>query len=196
MIMPRLRLHLIGLLGALTVTPAVFAQSTACQTVQFGDEVLARFPNVRAECLDIIERNGQKFAVFKGDLVRTGRNLLYVRFKRPNGTHGSTRKINTDPARRVLIEGKPYRVDNLAVGQELTAYVKVSEPVIALAPPAEEPLDLQPLEAEAPPPPAVVASTVTMPHTASPLYVWLLTGSLMLLFGMAIGFARRRLFRS
>ena len=35
------------------------------------------------------------------------------------------------------IDGKPVSVRNLAVGQELTAYVKVSDPVIALEPAVE-----------------------------------------------------------
>ena len=44
------------------------------------------------------------------------------------------------PEFRVKVDGKPVSVRNLAVGQELTAYVKVSEPVIALEPAVDEPV--------------------------------------------------------
>jgi hypothetical protein len=160
--------------------PAAYAQNSACQTVQFSSAVLERFPGVREGCIDVIDRDGQKYAVFKADLVRTAPSSITVRFKRPDGSHGASRNLKLDPARRVLVEGEPVRVTDLAVGQELTAYVKVTEPMIALAPVANEPLQLEPLEPEAP----LVASAVnaSMPETAGLMPTFGLAG-LLLTFG-------------
>jgi hypothetical protein len=183
------RKYLLILSASVLALPVVHAQNSACQTVQFNDEVTQRFPRIREACLDVIERDGQQYAVFKGDLMRTGRNALYVRFKLPDGTRADTRKIQVSPQRRVLIAGKPVRVQDLAVGQELTAYVKVSEPVVALAPPENDPLDLQPLEPET----SQVASaeTGTMPHTASPVRQVGAAGLVLLVLGTALAVHRR-----
>ena len=119
-----------ALLGGASV-PALAAD---CATAQFSDTVLARFPNIRLVCSEVIEKEGQQYAVVKGDLVRTGNNAVYMKFKLADGTKSDTRKIETRPEFRVKVDGKPVSVRNLAVGQELTAYVKVSDPVIALEP--------------------------------------------------------------
>jgi hypothetical protein len=185
----KLPLKYLLILSALFLAlPAANAQNSACQTVQFNDQVTQRFPRIREVCLDVIERDGQQYAVFKGDLTRTARNTLYVRFKLPDGSRTGTRKIQVSPQRRVLIEGKPVRIENLAVGQELTAYVKVSEPVVALAPPEDDPLDLQPLEPET----SQVASAETgaMPDTASPVRQVGAAGLALLLLGTLLAVLR------
>src|SRR6188768_994535 len=142
----------LSIIGVTAVLGGVAAPALAadCATAQFSDTVLARFPNIRAVCTEVIEKDGQQYAVVKGDLVRTGNNAVYMKFKLADGTKSDTRKIATAPERRVMIEGKPVSVRNLAVGQELTAYVKVSDPVIALEPAMDEPLALAPIEPAAP----------------------------------------------
>jgi hypothetical protein len=165
------------------------AMAADCATAQFSQEVLARFPNIRLVCSEIIEKDGQQYAVVKGDLVRTGTNAVYMKFKLADGTKTDTRKITTAPERRVMIDGKPVSVRNLAVGQELTAYVKVSDPQIALEPAMDEPLVLTPIE----PAGAMVAdNTADMPHTASPLPTVAGLGALLLAFAGMLTFLRVR----
>jgi hypothetical protein len=174
------------LLGGASV-PALAAD---CATAQFSDEVLARFPNIRAVCSEVIEKDGQQYAVVKGDLVRTGNNSVYMKFKLADGTKSDTRKIETRPEFRVKVDGKPVSVRNLAVGQELTAYVKVSDPVIALEPYESVALETTPLEAS----PATVASNDTgaMPRTASALPGVATLGALLLAFAGMLTFFRLR----
>jgi hypothetical protein len=174
------------LLGGASV-PALAAD---CTNAQFSDEVLAKFPNIRLVCSEIIEKDGQQYAVVKGDLVRTGTNAVYMKFKLADGTKSDTRKIATRPEFRVKVDGKPVSVRNLAVGQELTAYVKVSDPVIALEPYESVALETTPLESTAP----VVASNETggMPHTASSLPGIAALGALLLAFAGMLTFFRLR----
>ena len=160
-----------------------------CATAQFSQAVLDRFPNIRLVCSEVIEKDGQQYAVVKGDLVRTGNNAVYMKFKLADGTKSDTRKITTRPEFRVAIDGKPTSVRNLAVGQELTAYVKVSDPVIALAPAVEEPLELAPIEPAAP---MVAENTAEMPHTASSLPAFAGLGALLLAFAGMLTFFRVR----
>jgi hypothetical protein len=166
------------------------AMAADCATAQFSDEVLARFPNIRLVCSEIIEKDGQQYAVVKGDLVRTGTNAVYMKFKLADGTKSDTRKIETRPEFRVKIDGKPVSVRNLAVGQELTAYVKVSEPVMALAAADEnEPVASYPIEEAAP---AMAANTAEMPSTAGPMPAVFGLGALLLAFAGMLTFLRIR----
>lgn len=186
------RMHLLIGLAALLTVPAADAQSTACSSVEFGAAVLERSPNVAQGCLDVVERDGQKYVVLKADLVRTSRNSVNLKFKLPDGTRSTSRTIKVDPSRRVLIQGKPTRVEDLAVGQKLTLYVKVNEPVLALAPAAEaEMLDLQPLADERTQVASANTEQTTMPATASWTYSFGLVGALLLALAGALAFMRR-----
>ena len=143
----------------------------------------------RLVCSEIIEKEGQQFAVVKGDLVRTGTNSVYMKFKLADGTKSDTRKIQTKPEFRAMVDGKPVSVRNLAVGQELTAYVKVSDPVIALEPATDEALVLTPIEPAAP---MVADNSADMPHTASALPTAAGLGALLLAFAGMLTFLRVR----
>jgi hypothetical protein len=165
------------------------AMAADCATAQFSDAVLARFPNIRAVCTEVIEKDGQQYAVVKGDLVRTGTNAVYMKFNLADGTKSDTRKIETRPEFRVKVDGKPVSVRNLAVGQQLTAYVKVSDPVIALEP-ADDQFAYYPIEEAAPAP--MAASTAEMPRTAGPMPMVASLGALLLAFAGMLTFLRVR----
>lgn len=105
-----------------------------CSSVQFSEQILERFPNAPDSCLDVISRGGQDYAVFRVQLERVSGNTLHVRFNNPDGTRGPRTRITAQPDFRVLVEGQPTRVRDLAPNQELTAYVQVDRPMVALAP--------------------------------------------------------------
>lgn len=168
------------------------AQGPACQEVKFSEEVLDRFPDARASCLDVISRDGQEYAVFKAQLQEVRGNTLRVRVKNPDGTYGRAQNIPTSPDRRVLIDGRPYRVSELAPNQELTAYVHVTRPEIAIAPVADtEPVEAVPL-ATGDEPTRVAAATPEMPETASPLEYVALLGMFGIAVAMGLNIIRRR----
>jgi hypothetical protein len=167
----------------LGIVPVSNAQSSTCDTVQFSEKLLQRFPNVRNDCLDVISRDGQQWAVIKADLTRTAPNAVWVKMKQRDGKLSETHKINVKPNFRVVVNGQPVAVEELPVGQELTAYVKVTEPVAALAPAADnEPLETTPLE----PSPPLTAQNVQMPHTASSLPAYGALGIGLLLVGTVL----------
>jgi hypothetical protein len=183
----------LSIIGATVALGGITAPAMAadCATAQFSDAVLARFPNIRSVCTEVIEKDGQQYAVVKGDLVRTGNNAVYMKFNMADGTKSDTRKIETRPEFRVKVDGKPVSVRNLAVGQQLTAYVKVSDPVISLEPaePTEQ-LAAYPIEEAAPAP--VAANTADMPRTAGPMPTVLSLGGLLLAFAGMLTFLRIR----
>jgi hypothetical protein len=184
---------------ALVLVPAtVLAQQpAACQRVTFSDEVLARFPNIRDACLDVITKGDQQYAVVKADLVRATARRMTVRVKRSDGSHSEPIGVNVKRNERVNVGGKPTAIEDLAVGQELTAYLRVTDPGIALAPAEEvEVVEFTPVtatpEPEPEPEPAQVASAPEMPTTATRLPLAGTIGLFLLALGAAIAFLRRR----
>lgn len=185
--------RLVGLALALVPAAVLAQQPAACQRVTFSDEVLARFPNIRAACLDVITKGDQQYAVVKADLVRATSRRMTVRVKRNDGSHSDPIGINVKSNERVNVGGKPTAVQDLAVGQELTAYVHVTDPGIAL-PPAEEVeiVDFTPVPATPEPEPAQVATATEMPTTATRLPLAGAIGFVLLALGAVIAFLRRR----
>lgn len=180
-----------GLLATVAFAPApALAQASKCQSVQFGEATLARFPRIREVCLDVITRDGQEYAVVKGDLVRVSSRTARIRPKMPDGSHEAARDIPIQSGRKVMVDGKAVAPTNLAVGQELTFYVKVTEPVAALEPADSEPLAAMPL----PEPAAEPAPEPAMPTTASPLPLIGLGGLTLLALGGGLSLVRRRKF--
>jgi LPXTG-motif cell wall-anchored protein len=126
------------------------AQSSDCQTANFAPEVTQRFPRVREVCRQIVMRDNTEYAEIKAQVARVRSDGVDVRFQMPDGRKSDRRYIKTRPEFRVLIEGRPTRVRDLNVGTELTAYVKVHEPVVQLAQPATDPPESAPLESMEP----------------------------------------------
>jgi len=188
--MPRLlQTSTVAALLTIATVPSAWAQNAAaCQSVEFSSFVLERAPHVRDACLDVITRGGEQFAVIKSDLIGATPNTLRVRLKRPDGTPVESRSIRVRPGFRVLVDGKPTRIEDLAIGQELTAYVKVTEPVLTLQPGTEE----EPLEPEPAPvqeEPEAVAATVQplLPQTASALPITLIGGLVLMFVACVLG---------
>jgi LPXTG-motif cell wall-anchored protein len=174
---------------------ALAQQPAACERVEFSEEVLARFPNIRQACLDVINKDGQDYVVVKADLVRTTSRRMTVRVKRPDGTHSDPIGINIKPNARLNVDGKMVGIQDVAVGQELTAYVHVKDPGIALAS-DEEVVEFTPVpatpEPATPEPAAQAAPAPEMPTTASQWPLAGLIGFVLLALGAGIAFMRRR----
>jgi hypothetical protein len=176
------------------IPAAVLAQQpAACERVEFSQDVLARFPNIRRACLDVISKDGQEYAVVKADLVRATARRMTVRVKLPDGTHSDPIGINVKPNERLNIAGKMTPIQDVAIGQELTAYVHVRDPGIALASDTAGPVEFTPIAEEpAPEPAAAAAAAPEMPKTATRLPLIGTIGLLLLALGAGIAVLRRR----
>jgi hypothetical protein len=167
------------------------AQQVDCQNVEFSDEVMRKFPRVREACLDVIERDGQLMAVFKADLLKVSGNKVRIRAKLPSGGQAEPQTVQVPPERRVLVEGKKYRVSDLSLGQELTIYARVDEPLAALAPAeTSDPIQFVPIEVE-PMRVAEAAAEPEMPRTASSLPALGLLGVFLVCLAFALELVRR-----
>lgn len=163
-----------GALLALIATATVAQNPTDCAAVKFSDEVLERFPRAQEACMDVISRGGQDYAVFNARLTEVRGNTMRVRFKLPDGSMGPVQSVTPPRDFRVLINGTPTRVADLAPNQDLKAYVEVSRPVMALEPAdSAQKLVIVPLVAEEEvaedsEPTRLAEADPEMPHTAGP----------------------------
>ncbi len=184
-----------GFALALIPVVALAQQPEACERVEFSEEVMARFPNIRSACLDVITKGDQQYAVVKADLVRATARRMTVRVKRSDGSHSDPIGINVAPNERFNIGGKPTAIQDVAIGQELTAYISVTDPGIALEPAEEvEVIEFTPVPAapEPEPAPAPAAAAPEMPKTASSLPLVAAIGLALLALGAVFAFLRRR----
>lgn len=178
---------------ALIPAAALAQQPAACERVEFSAEVLARFPNIRAACLDVINKDGKDYAVVKADLVRATSRRMTIRVKRPDGSHSDPIGVNVGPNERLMVGGKPTPIQDIAIGQELTAYINVTDPGIALASAdATAPVEFTPVPAAPEPEPAAVAASAEMPKTATNLPLLGSIGFVLLALGAGFSFLRRR----
>jgi len=183
-----------SLVLALVPAAAMAQQSAACERVEFSQEVLARFPNIRGACLDVISRDGQEFAVVKADLVRATPRRMTVRVKRPDGTRSDPIGVNVRANERVNVAGRMTPIDQVAIGQELSVYIHVTDPGIALASEETGPVEFTPVTAEPEPEPAMAAAepAPAMPKTATRLPLAGALGLGLLALGAGIALVRRR----
>jgi hypothetical protein len=179
--------------GLLASAALMAAESPGCPGVKFSQSVLEKFPRAQEACLDVIDKGGKQYAVFKADLTAVQGNTVRVRVKLPDGSYSDTKSIQTRPSLKVLIDGKPYAVSELAPNQELTTYIRVDQPMIALAPAGQsDPVDAVPLAEPAPPAQRLAAAEPTMPHTASQLGLTFIMGLFCTAVALALRISRRR----
>jgi hypothetical protein len=125
----------LGILGLLAATANGQAQQVTCRTAHFSEAVRAKLLSIREVCLQIVQREGEPYARVKADVARVRDDGVVVNFEKTDGSKTDRYFIPTNPNLRVDVKGEPIEVRQLAVGQQLTAYVKVTAPVVALAQP-------------------------------------------------------------
>ena len=182
---------------ALALIPAIAMaqQPAACERVEFSEQVLARFPNIRKACLDVISRDGQTFAVVRAQLVRTTSRRMTVRVRLPDGTQTEPMGINVASNARINVNGRMTPITEVSVGQEISAYVNVRDPGIAVASETPGPVEFTPIAAEPEPEPAPVAAAEPapeMPKTATRLPLAGTIGLLLLALGAGLAILRHR----
>ena len=183
-----LRVSAVGVLCMIGAMATSQAQTT-CQNAQYSSEVLAKFPNIAKACSDVIQKDGEDYAVVKARLDRVNPSgTVALRVKQPDGSYSKQLTIRPKSDLRVMVDGKPARVRDLATNQEITAYVHVTEPVMALAPADEsEPLAAAPIEE-----PQEEEQMAALPETGSFLPLMGLLGGVSLLLGGLLSAIRYR----
>jgi LPXTG-motif cell wall-anchored protein len=103
---------------------APLASAITCDDIELNSAITDKFPRAKEACLEVVERNGEPYVRMKAELVRNPRgNHAVFRVLHADGTYGPTQAIDLDPSWRARIEGRNYRLRDLAQGQELDLYL-------------------------------------------------------------------------
>lgn len=156
--------------------------AVSCDDLNWSAAVLAANPDISQTCRSVYEKDGKLYALAKVEVVRVRGNTMTFRTLHTDGTKGDSRSITLDPGFRANIGGREYRASDLMRGQELNVYLP--EDRFALAVQDHDGLhDDDVVE---------VVEAVSMPTTASPLFLFALAGAAFLGLGGLFGAVRRR----
>jgi hypothetical protein len=187
-------------------------QAASCAEVAWDRQLLAQYPRLAEGCQEVIVVNGQKWARFAADLLRTNRDgSVTLDFNDRQGRSMQELTLMPGPDQTVEIAGRDYPFSDLERGQELNLYVPEGVYAIGLVPGAaperlarivREPIQV----AQAQPAPAAATQLAQaeppartpdrLPSTAGSLPLLALGGLVSLLAGMGLAIRRRFLVRS
>ena len=117
---------------ALLILAAVLASASAgaqemtalsCSDFRPTQEALDRFPNLAGACEGIVERDGELFGMFRGEIRRISGNTIRVYL--PATDHTFT--VRPEPSARVFVDGRKVRPRDLPVNSEFRIYLSVDQ---------------------------------------------------------------------
>lgn len=168
--------------ASLAQDPAMRAAVT-CADLNWSAQVLAANPDIEQTCRGVYEKDGKLYAEADVEVVRVRGSTITFRPLYVDGSKGESRKITVAPAWRATIGGREYRASELERGQQLQVYLPEDRFALALQDddgPSENEIII------------IEDEVISMPSTASPLFVIGLSGLALLVFAGALRWMRRR----
>jgi hypothetical protein len=103
------------------------ADRPGCDSVNFGEEVLAKFPNAKAACIDVKEKNGGIYVHYRADVVAVDEDSVTVHLLDHEGKAISKVKFVPSADQLAKVEGKEKKFTDLEKGTELDLYIEHSQ---------------------------------------------------------------------
>lgn len=153
----------------------------SCEDIEFSSLMTEKYADIEKACLDVVEKDGRKFAEVKIEVTRVMGNRVSFKFINEDGTGSDIHSSTLPTSFRAKIDGENVRARELAKGQELNIYLPSDRwAILNIA----DDIPDEDLYIE-------MAAYETLPDTASPLPLYGLLGMLLLSIGTALGFVRR-----
>jgi len=169
------------------------ASAATCDDIELGYEITSQFPDAANSCLDVVEKDGEMYVKMRARLTRSPNgNYATFRFLHADGTEGPQYSTSLDPSWRANIDGRDYRLRDLARGQELNVYLPPDR--FAMHVDADDVMDdvITPVAITTAEPESAPSSAAMLPSTAGNMPLFALFGSIALIGAGAIRLARRR----
>ena len=103
------------------------ADRLGCDSVNFGEDVLAKFPNAKAACIDVKEKNGGIYAHYRADVVAVDKDSVTVHMLNHEGKAISKVKFVPSADQVASVEGKDTKFTDLKKGTKLDLYIEHSK---------------------------------------------------------------------
>ena len=180
-------------LCAVMCTGFVFNVSAqdSCADINWKAATLERLDTVGAGCLEVVEIDGRKYARMEATIAGQSPAGPVVRYTHNDGSYGSMVRTYPPEGFVAQIDGRDVDLGDLDDGRVVSVYLPDSAWHIP------EPEVAAPAAAPAPPPPAPEPEPEpepepVMPVTAGSLPLLALIGSLFLVLGGALRYARKQ----
>lgn len=103
---------------------ATAAEPLGCDNVNIGDEVVAKFPNIRKTCQEVKEKNGGIYIRFVGEVVAVSSDKLTVRSKDREGKDVQEIEMGWDKGQKVKVGGREMEFSKLRKGDKLDFWIE------------------------------------------------------------------------
>jgi hypothetical protein len=103
------------------------ADRLGCDSVNFGEDVLAKFPNAKAACIGVMEKNGGIYAHYRADVVAVDKDAVTVHMLDHEGKAISKVKFVPSADQVASVEGKDTKFTDLKKGTKLDLYIEHSK---------------------------------------------------------------------
>lgn len=114
----------IAMLAIPAIAGAQSPSPTGCDSVNFGPEVLAEFPNASEACQAVMMKGDQPFAKFTAEVVSANAEQATVRFLDRNNKPVSEVVFAVKPDARIDVNGRSTRVSRLERGTRVSFYIQ------------------------------------------------------------------------
>ena len=113
---------------ALLAVPAIgiAKDDMGCDSVNWGEEVLAKFPNAAKACHGVTMKNGEAYAHYVAKVVARDSESVTVNLIDKDGKAISEIKFMPNPEQNIKIDGKDKKYLDLDKGQKLDLYIQHS----------------------------------------------------------------------
>ena len=103
---------------------ATAAEPLGCDNVNIGDEVVAKFPNIRKTCQEVKEKNGGIYIRFVGEVVAVSSDKLTVCSKDREGKDVQEIEMGWDKGQKVKVAGREMEFSKLRKGDKLDFWIE------------------------------------------------------------------------
>jgi hypothetical protein len=115
----------VGILASLLAIGAattLSAQEVTCDDIEFDERVMTSYPAAREACLEVIERDGVRYAHFKA-LVHEGPPSMLLTFQHRDETQGPATRVTPRPGFTVYMDGVILPYEDIKRGREISIYL-------------------------------------------------------------------------
>ena len=120
--MKQFAVGILALLLAIGAATPLSAQEVTCENIEFDERVVTSYPAARDACLEIIERDGIRYAHFKA-MVHEGPPSMLLTFEHRDGTQGPATRVTPRPGFTVYMDGVILPYEDIKRGREIGIYL-------------------------------------------------------------------------
>lgn len=112
----------LAFLLAIGATAPLSAQDVTCDDIEFDERVITSYPAARDACLEVIERDGVRYAHFKA-MVHEGPPSMLLTFQHRDETQGPATRVTPRPGFTVYMDGVILPYEDIKRGREISIYL-------------------------------------------------------------------------